>query len=454
MKQGFAIVQASKAQKERFNLEENEGSPDLDIDDRRDKRGVRVLGKAEFLDVFLTLLRSHLEDVIVRKWGVTVDGIYQGAIRGIDEASETAYIDIGPAVGAVEATEISKDRKHLLVQVERHRLGSKTPTLTTEIKIPGKHAILLPNRQVRISKRILNWDSRLRLHQLGEELATENSGVLWRTSAASQPTDVLREEVAVLIKIREDILEKAENVEAPAVLREGVGFADVEFPALSKRGLDEVRKAVALTIDGHHYYKACGQRVSAMLEMAEKMLESGSSHSDVDESLRQTAESEYPRAGSWVDIEHVKLNGKVLHLGPALLEDCNLDTSTLRLRRVFKRAGVYDGLAIKKEPDDYAVTRMRLGNWHFQTQYFSKKGQLKGSYINLNTPIELYPHEIRYVDLEADICVWPDGKVEILDREKLEEAFRSGIVSERLMETVKAKLSELVERIRSGLGTE
>jgi len=454
LERGFTIVQASRTQKERFKLEEDEESPDLDVNDRRDQQGIHALGKAESLDAFLSLLRSRLEDMIVRRWALTVDGIYKGVIKEKDTATQTVLVDIGPAVGTIRDAEIPKDSKHLLVQVERNRLGSRTPTLTAEIKIPGKHAILLPSPQVKISKRILDWNIRKRLHKLGEELPTQRWGVLWRTSAATQSADALREEVAALAKVGEEIMKKAESVEAPAFIWEGAGFADAEFPALSKHRLDEVRKTVAPTIDGHHFYKACGQRVSATLEMAEKMLEKGSSHTDIDELFRQTVELEYPSAGSWVEIEHVKLNGKVLHLGPAFLESYNSEASTLRLRRVFKREGIYDGLAIRKEPDDYALTQMRLGDWHFKTQYFSKEGQLKGSYINLNTPIELYPYGVRYVDLEADICVWRDGKFEILDYEELEEALRNGIVSEQLLVTVKAKLSELVEGIRSGLDSE
>jgi hypothetical protein len=322
--QGFTIVQASQALKERFSLKESDESPDLDINNRRDLQGIRVLGKSEVVNTFLSLLSSRLEDVIVRKWSLTTGGIYPGVTK---------------------------------------------------------------------------------------------------------------------------------EIEAPALILEGAVSVDVEFPAQSKHILDTVRKEVVPTIDGHHYYKACGQRVSAMLGMAEKMLEKGASHADVDELFRQTVELEYPSAGAWVRIEHVKLSGKVLNLGPALLEAYNSETHALRLHRVFKREGIYDGLAVRKEPDDYAVTQLRLGDWHFKTQYFSKNDQLKGTYINLNTPIELYPFGLRYVDLEADICLWPDGRFEILDHEKLEDSLRNGVVTEKLVETVKAKLSELVESIRSDLAS-
>ena len=90
MEQGFTIVQASTTQKQRFKLEESEDSPDLDVNDRRDQQGIHALGKAESIDAFLSLLRSQLEDVIVRKWSLSVDGIYKGTIKETEAADRTA----------------------------------------------------------------------------------------------------------------------------------------------------------------------------------------------------------------------------------------------------------------------------------------------------------------------------------------------------------------------------
>lgn len=148
-----------------------------------------------------------------------------------------------------------------------------------------------------------------------------------------------------------------------------------------------------------------------------------------------------------VGIEHVKLDGRVFHLGEALIEAFDRNHSSLRLSRVFRRKGVYDGLEIPKEPGDHAITEAKLGEWHFKTQYFSSDGQLKGTYFNLNTPIELYPYHIRYVDLEVDVCVWPDGRIRTLDEEKLEEAAENELITEKLVKIVKEKLRELMKNL-------
>jgi len=445
---GFDIVQASATTKQRFTLKDDDSSPDLDVYDRRDRQGVKALGKAEPINKFVSLLQSSFDDVVERKWAVTADGIYKGLLRDVDAATNTAFVDIGATVGRISDAEIPSQRTgQLLVQVERWRPGSWQPLLTTELKIPGTNAILIPGRQVKISRKIMDWETRTRLRQLGEELATENWGVLWRTSAANQSADLLRKEVATLVENAESLMQRAEQVEAPALVWEGAHFVNVEFAALSKKRLDEVRRTVAPTMDGHHHYKACGYKVSTALEMAEKLLEKGYLQTDVNDMLRQTIEAEFPSVDSEIKIEHVKLEGNVFHLGPALVEAFDPAEAFIRFRRVFRRPGVYDGLKTPKEPDDYAITEAKLDEWHFKTQYFSKEGKIKGTYINLNTLIELYPYAIRYIDLEADVCVWPDGRVETLDMEKLEEALKNGLITEKLVTKVKEKIREIIQAL-------
>jgi hypothetical protein len=235
--------------------------------------------------------------------------------------------------------------------------------------------------------------------------------------------------------------------EAPATLLEGSRYVDVEFPALSKEKLDEIRGSVTPTIEGHHYYKACGVNISSALDTAEKLLEKGGSREEVEKLLKQTIRAKYPIVGSLIEIEHVKLHGKVLNLGKAVIESFNHPKSLIRFRRVFKKKGIYDGLKTEKAPGDYAVTEAKIGEWHFKTQYFAKDGRYKGTYINLNTPIELYPHGIRYVDLEVDVCVWPNGRVKKLDEKKLKEATAEGIVPPRSARIVKEKLQEIMKEL-------
>lgn len=448
LEHGFEIVQPSVTIKERFGLEERGESPDLDVDDRRDRQGVRAFGNAGVVNALKSILQSRLDDAVIRMWAVSVDGTYKGLVKEVDPASHSVLVDIGPAIGRiVEGEVLDPDIRQVVVQVERVRTWTKEPILTTRIRIPGKYAVLIPERRVKISRKIRDEQKRSHLHQLGEEMAPQDWGILWRTASADQPSYVLRNEIAALAKEGESIRKKAEQVEAPATLREGNYFMDVEFPASSKKKLDEIRGSVAPTMDGHHYYKACGDEISSALDMAEKLLEKGRPRKEVKDLFEETIEAEYPTVDSTIEITHAKLDGKVFHLGTALIEAYDHSKSLIRFRRVLRGEGFYDGLGTRKESGDHAVTEVKIGEWYFKTQYFSRDGRHKGTYINLNTPIELYPYGVRYVDLETDVCVWPDGRVKVLDEEKLDNALADGLVTEKLVGIVREKLQKIMTSV-------
>ena len=238
-------------------------------------------------------------------------------------------------------------------------------------------------------------------------------------------------------------MEKAKYVEAPSLILDGLHCMDVEFPALSKEKLDKLRETMAVTLQGHHHYKACGGKVSSALEMAEKLLEKSEPKEKVLSFFKEEIENEYPIEGSTIRIEHVKLSGKILSLGMGIIEE--FDDGNLRFRRIFRKPGVYDGLETRKEPGDTAVTDLKVGDWFLKTSYFSEKGEYKGTYVNLNTPVELYPRKLRYVDLEVDVCVLPNGTTKILDEEKLQRAVEKGFITERLAKFVMEKSKKLAD---------
>jgi hypothetical protein len=223
---------------------------------------------------------------------------------------------------------------------------------------------------------------------------------------------------------------------------------DFEFPGYSKSNLDEIRRSVTSTIPGHHFYKACGGSVSSAVDMAEKLITAGRSECDVERLFRRTISPDFPLEGSVVGIDHVKLDGSKFSLGEATVKNYSKSKNLVTLHRRLRGGGLYDGLNIEKKPGDYAVTEVKLGEWSSNTQYFSKKGDLRGTYVNFSTPVELYPHGIRYVDLEVDVCIWPRGGFRVLDMHLLKGAEIEGLISTRLSQFIQEKTEKLLREVR------
>jgi hypothetical protein len=441
------IVQPSAMQEERFGLNKDREPYDLDIDDRSAHQGVHILGKAHAVHTLYDLLSRRLPDVVLRRWDVAVDGIYKGLIHRVDKNQGLALVDIGPATGWLNMRGgQTRESEEILVQVQRRRLGARKPSLSADIEIPGEYAVLIPKRQIEISHRIRNQRSRDRLHQLGKALDLD-WGIIWRTAAADQSADVLRRELAELAETAQTIRATAEESGAPALLWSETNFMDVEFPALSKKRLDAFRRLVVPTINDHHFYKTCGDPISSAVDMAERLLTQGRQPGEVDELFKRTIDAAFPIEGSTIEIEHVKLDGRIFNLGQAEIVAFNPNDASLTYHRDLKAGGIYDGLGTRKEEGDYAETESKIGEWFLKTRYFSKKERFKGMYINLSTPIELYPRTLRYVDLEVDICIQPDGEIAVLDAVKLEEKVSQGYITQDLAEQVRTKLNDLLAEI-------
>jgi protein associated with RNAse G/E len=218
---------------------------------------------------------------------------------------------------------------------------------------------------------------------------------------------------------------------------------EVDFPLTVKRRLDDLRGEVVITLRDHHYYKAFGGEVGAALDMAERLLVKGGLREEVMSKFQSLISQYYPYEGLHVRVDHVKLEGFKVDLGKALIRQ--LTDDALVYEREIKSDGVYDGLNVKKEAGDKAISEVDFSRYYIETRYYSKDGKLRGTYFNVNTPVEVYSQSIRYIDLGIDVMVWPDGRREIVDRVDLETAEFRGVITHKLAEKAKETANKLSE---------
>jgi len=126
--------------------------------------------------------------------------------RAEDLAVEAPATAAGPAQPLPQATppisELLRDGQEVVVQVVKDPIGSKGARLTTQISIPSRYLVLLPQSQViGVSARIEDEAERGRLKALVGELAIASGhGYIVRTNAEGQPAEALAEDVAYLAR--------------------------------------------------------------------------------------------------------------------------------------------------------------------------------------------------------------------------------------------------------------
>ncbi|OYT52433.1 hypothetical protein B6U66_01915 [Candidatus Bathyarchaeota archaeon ex4484_135] len=443
---GFTIVQPSLVIAERFQMAPVEEEPDVIISDREDKQGILAVGPEEHLKTVLEALRAELLDAIIRKEHFELWAIYKGRVVSYS----SGLIDIGCCLAQLaEGEEVGPDTEEVLVQVVR--FSGRRPVVSRFPRLRGKLTVLRPFEPgVEVSKRVSDEEARIRLEEVGRRLAPEGVGIRLRSAAQTAGEEEIKADFEVLLARWERVKAKFEKSEAPCLLEHGKSMVDVVFPLWSKKKLDELRRTVCPTLEGHHALKACGGELANAVEMAEKLLFQGMAEEQVKKLFQEVLRREMPHKGSRLAILHAKLNGDVLRLGQAEVLRAGDDLSELVLVRMIRGRGFYDGLGTRREPGDLAVSLTGLGSMRLVTSYLGADGTYKGTYVNLNTPVEVCPSYIRYVDLEVDVCLMPDGSYKVLDEEELRKAVEEGTISAELADVVMKEVESVIRDIEEG----
>ncbi len=113
--------------------------------------------------------------------------------------------------------EIFRRGSEVLVQVIKEGLGSKGPTLSTYISIPGRYLVLMPGLQrVGVSRKIGDDDARRRLRRLLNDLAPPPGlGFIIRTAGLDRPQEDLERDLNYLIRLWKVIVRRLKNGGGP-----------------------------------------------------------------------------------------------------------------------------------------------------------------------------------------------------------------------------------------------
>ncbi|MFM2082920.1 MAG: hypothetical protein RL380_1611, partial [Verrucomicrobiota bacterium] len=158
----------------------------------------------------------------------------KGRVRNMEDGLKAAFVDIGfeknaflhywdivpnqfdSGVEIVEREGRKRDKpritqrdiprlyppgSEIIVQVTKGPIGTKGPRVTTNLVLPGRFLVLLPNSdQSGISRKIENQEERKRLKQILRELAIpEGMGVIMRTAGEGQRKPYFQRDLNILL---------------------------------------------------------------------------------------------------------------------------------------------------------------------------------------------------------------------------------------------------------------
>ncbi|MCM6763586.1 Rne/Rng family ribonuclease, partial [Rathayibacter sp. ZW T2_19] len=165
-----------------------------------------------------------------------IGNVYLGRVQNVLPSMEAAFVDIGRGRNAVlysgevdwdaaanpggpRRIELAlKPGDRVLVQVTKDPVGHKGARLTSQISLPGRYLVYVPNGSMNGISRKLPDTERARLKKILKEVLPENVGVIVRTAAEGATEEQLTVDVERLTAQWTALSEKAATGQAPALL--------------------------------------------------------------------------------------------------------------------------------------------------------------------------------------------------------------------------------------------
>ena len=214
------------------------------------KSDKEVIINAESLETRVAVLEGgKLEEFTIERTTEErlVGSIFKGKVRNLEDGLKAAFVDIGfeknaflhywdivpsnvdsgvelverttpkrrerPKITQKDIPRLYSPGSDIIVQVTKGPIGTKGPRVTTNIVLPGRYLVLLPNSdQCGISRKIENQEERHRLKKILRSLTIpEGMGVIMRTVGEGQQARYFVRDLALLLEEWTNIQERIKS---------------------------------------------------------------------------------------------------------------------------------------------------------------------------------------------------------------------------------------------------
>ena len=218
-----------------------------------------------------TLQEVHIERQSKR--GI-VGNIYKGKVSRVLPGMQAAFVDIGlgkaaflhasdivPHTECVHAGEkelfqarniagLVREGQDIVVQVVKDPLGTKGARLTTDLTLPSRYLVFMPEADhVGVSQRIESEDERERLKELVNAYISEEGGFIVRTATEGAGEVEIEQDAQFLKRLWSKIGKSAKSNPPCSVLYEDLRLAFRILRDYVGAGIDRIRVDSKLTFD-------------------------------------------------------------------------------------------------------------------------------------------------------------------------------------------------------------
>ena len=184
---------------------------------------------AERDNIAAVIEKGKVAEFYVHRGEIILGDVYLAQVENILPSIEAAFVNVGSdKMGFLHAQDVMgkgalqdklKPKQKIVVQVVKEPVGHKGPRVTTEISLPGRFLVLMPNEPgINVSKKITSAKERARLKSIVNLLKPVGVGVIVRTEAEGQSESDIQEDLEILLEKWNNIITSAESLTPPNLL--------------------------------------------------------------------------------------------------------------------------------------------------------------------------------------------------------------------------------------------
>jgi len=196
---------------------------------------------------------GRLEEIFIERASAEshVGNIYKGRVTNVEPSIQAAFVDFGlPKNGFLHISDLipqyfpghdgepegigrktpRRDRppiqrclrrgQEVIVQIIKEGIGTKGPTLTTYISVPGRFLVMMPGmHRLGVSRKIEEDEDRRKMREILNQLdLPKDMGFILRTAGLNRTKRELQQDLNYLMRLWQTVTERIKTERAPSTL--------------------------------------------------------------------------------------------------------------------------------------------------------------------------------------------------------------------------------------------
>lgn len=389
-----------------------------------------------------------------------VGNIYKGVMENVLPGMQAAFVDIDYGINAflpfseIENNEYLADvnqdandntgfktgrdnvevdlktGQEVFVQVIKEPFAGKGPRVTTEIALPGRLLVLVPNASyIGISKKIWDKYERRRLRKIAASFKAKDVGLIIRTVAEGKDEALLRRDYEMLMDTWRKVQKKAQRTPGPSLVYEDLETASSVIRDLFTPDVEKIiTDSKKLYRKTQHYLEDVSPNIASRLELYKlktPLFEGMGIEDEIDKLLRPKV---WLKSGAYlviekteamvvVDVNSGRFVGKKIH------EDNSLKINLEAAREVARQLRLRDlsGLIVIDFIDMQDETNRKKVYYELRKELKRDRAKVAVSPISEFGLLEMTRQRIRLslIDSMSEECPVCHGSGRIIAKETL-----------------------------------